>query len=190
MSEAFAKGAPDGADLLDALRELERRCIANSAGLPEQEAPTEIWGGVLFRLGQSDFLSPLEDIGEVLEAPREMTPVPGARSWVCGVANNRGTLLPIFDLQAFLYGSPTPRNPKNRVLVVRHEESPFGLLVGDVVGIRHFQESARSAPSGEAGGDSDIDRLLTGSFSVGQDRYPVMSLSRLGQDARFGLAAA
>lgn len=190
MSDAFAQPARSGSELLDALWDIERRCLSNSAGLPEHEALSEIWAGVLFRLGQSDFLAPLEDIGEVLEAPREITPVPGARPWVCGVANNRGTLLPIFDLQAFLYGAPTPRHPKNRVLVVRHEESPFGLLVGDVVGIRHFQESAGSASSSESAGDTGIDGLLTGSFSLGQDRCPVMSLGRLGHDARFSFAAA
>ena len=129
----------------------------------------------------------MEDIAELLEVPHDITRVPAAKPWVCGVANNRGTLLPIFDLQAFLFGFPTTRNSRNRVLVVRQQQ-PFGLLVGDVVGIRHFETSAY-APDASALNTGLAD-LLSGSFTVGQERYPVLTLQRLGLDNRFNLASA
>ena len=45
---------PTGADLLEALRVLERRCRENAAGLPTREATPDVWAGVLFRVGDKD----------------------------------------------------------------------------------------------------------------------------------------
>lgn len=188
MSEDVAEHTPNAVELLDALRVLEGRCLMHAAGLPQPEAPQDVWAGVLFRVGPAAFLAPIEEIGEMLEAPRDITPVPCAKPWVCGMSNNRGILLPIFDLRAYLFGAPSARNARNRVLVVRHDEFPFGLLVADVVGIRHFEASARepTAPNQGAG----IDDLLDGSFRLGVDCFPVFSVRRLGVDAKFNLAAA
>jgi twitching motility protein PilI len=178
----------NGEDLIGALREIERRCRKHAVGLPQQERPPEIWAGVLFSVGDGSFLAPLADVAELLEVPRDITRVPGAKPWVSGVANNRGTLLPIFDLQAFLLGVPTPRTPRNRVLVVRQRELPFGLLVSEVVGIRHFEVSTRAAQAPTLSGG--VDELVSGSFAKRGERFPVLDLCRLGLDTRFNLAAA
>lgn len=178
----------NGEVLLSALRRLEQRCRDNAAGLPQDDTPPEIWAGVLYCIGRVALLSPLVDIAEVLEPPQEMTRVPAARPWVCGIANNRGTLLPIFDLHAFLFGVSTARNPRNRVLVVRQEDFPFGLLVSEVVGIRHYETGAYDPQAPELG--AGVDELLEGSFSRGEECYPVFSLLRLALHARFKLAAA
>jgi twitching motility protein PilI len=174
--------------LFVALRELERRCQAHAVGLPQREKPPEVWAGILFRVGQIPLLANLEEIAEVLEFPRDITPVPATRTWVRGVANHRGTLLPIFDLRGLLFEAPTVRNPKNRVLVVRDAEVPFGLLVSDVTGIRRFDAAAVRQDLPDLHGA--IRPLVTGSFSVGTEQYPVFSLRRMAQDARLNLAAA
>lgn len=174
--------------LFDALRRLERRCRDNAAGLPEQEARPEIWQGVLYLVGETTFLSALTEIEEVLDPPQEVTRVPAAKHWVRGIANSRGTLLPIFDLQAFLFGAPTASTPRNRVLVARRNEFPFGLLVSDVLGIRHFERSTYGAETPDLGGG--IEDLLDGSLAAGGERYPMLSLQKLAVNARFNLAAA
>ncbi|MEA3278403.1 MAG: chemotaxis protein CheW [Pseudomonadota bacterium] len=177
-----------GDALLEALRELERRFSQNAAVLPQSEEPRDLWAGVFFRIGDIELLAPLEEIGEVLELPRDITPIPSTKTWVCGIANNRGSLLPIFDLQAFLLGTSTVRNVKARVLVVRQETFPFGLLVGEVVGIRHFDVSARAQEA------PDLDDLLmpwvVGSFAWDEQHYPVFNLHRLSSDETFNLVAA
>lgn len=190
MSDSSAPaGITGGADLFVAFRELERRCQAHAVGLPQREKPPEIWAGILFRVGQIALLADLQEIAEVLEFPRDITPVPATRPWVRGVANNRGTLLPIFDLRGLLFDAPTARNPKNRVLVVRDVEVPFGLLVSDVTGIRRFDVSAakKELPAAVHGA---IRPLVTGSFQLGAEPCPVFSLRRMAQDDRLGRAAA
>jgi twitching motility protein PilI len=174
-------------DLLGALRALERRCADAAARLPQPEEPADLWAGVLFHVGETAFLAPLEEIAEVLDVPREITPVPATKAWFCGIANNRGTLLPIFDLHAFLFGQATSRNPRNRVIVTRQDEFPYGLLVRDLSGIRHFQASVRE-PAPPSLRDLS-GPLIVGSFSADGESYPVFSPRRLGQDTRFNLAA-
>lgn len=182
-----AHQAIDGDALLAALRSIEDRCREHAVGLPKAEAAAGIWAGVLFRVAERAFVASLAEIGEVLDLPREITRVPATKPWVAGIANNRGTLLPIFDLQAFLFGSATQRNVRNRVLVVRQEEFPFGLLVGEVVGIRHFETSCRGEmPKIEPG----LAALTVGSFRQGDELYPILSAVRLAEDPRFISAAA
>ena len=154
---------------------------------PQERAP-DIWAGVLYLVGRTALLSPLVEVAEVLDLPQEITRVPAAKSWVCGIANNRGTLLPIFDLQGFLFGVPTPRDARNRVLVARHDDLAYGLLVADVVGIRHFEASSHATDAPELG--AGIDTLISGSFGRRGEVYPVLSMHRLGLDERFNSAAA
>jgi twitching motility protein PilI len=171
-----------------ALRALEQRCRDAAAGLSSDELQPGVWAGVLYLSGGSKFLSSLGEIDEVLELPGEITRVPSTRSWVRGIANNRGTLLPIFDLQEFLFQVPTPSNPKNRVLVVRNDGPAFGLLVSEVIGIRHFDTARGVAHPPQVG--RLIDGLVEGGYAFGDQVYPVLGLKRLGRDSRFNTAAA
>jgi twitching motility protein PilI len=181
-------GATSSEDLFAGLSELERRCRRFAVGLPQREKPPEIWAGILFHVGQIPLLAELEEIAEVLELPRDLTPVPATRSWVRGVANNRGTLLPIFDLRGLLFDTPTARSPKSRVLVARGAEVPFGLFVSDVTGIRRFNADAERRDVPDL--DGAIKPLVVGSFRLGGEVCPVFSLRRMAEDARFSQAAA
>jgi twitching motility protein PilI len=147
-----------------------------------------MWAGVLFQAGGHALLAALTEVEEVLELAQDITRVPAARSWVLGIANNRGALLPIFDLQDFLFGIPTARSPNNRVLVARRDGPSFGILVSDVIGIRHFDASAHVAQVPPLG--KGIDELIEGGCRSGDEVSPVLSLQRLGADPRFNMAAA
>ena len=68
--------------------------VLTEIGRPELvEAPGH-WRGVGFRLGQRRFVSSFEEVVEILSLPA-VTPVPGAQAWMLGVANVRGSLLPV-----------------------------------------------------------------------------------------------
>jgi twitching motility protein PilI len=43
------------------------------------------------------------EVNEILTLP-VLTPVPGTRSWLLGVANVRGNLVPVIDLRDFIEG--------------------------------------------------------------------------------------
>ena len=113
------------------LLEIDQRCRALAAGLPSQQAAVQTWSGIGFRMGERLFVAPMGEVGEVLHEPR-YTLLPGVKSWVKGVANVRGRLLPIMDLCGFFGNELSPLRKLRRVLVVDHQEIFAGLTVDDI----------------------------------------------------------
>jgi twitching motility protein PilI len=170
------------------LRELDRRARIAAQGQPESVASGAEWVGIAFRLGGEAFLMAREETREVMGSPAAVTRVPGARSWVRGLSNLRGQLLPIIDLRAFLGSGTTTITRTTRVLVANHREIPAGLLVDEVMGFRRFYESEFS---------TDLpptllrcERYLAGAFKRGAEVWPVFSVRTLLESQPFLQAAA
>ena len=79
------------------LREIERRSRVAVAGKGAGDSADE-WVGIGFRIGQENFVAARDQVREVLMLPESMTRVPGAKRWLLGIANLRGHLLPLIDL--------------------------------------------------------------------------------------------
>jgi twitching motility protein PilI len=170
------------------LAELERRGRALSAQVSQEEAAGREWVGVALRMAGDLYLAAREETREVLGVPASTTRVPGARSWIKGLANVRGQLLPIIDLRHFLGSGVTPITRNTRVVVVNHREIPAGLLVDEVLGFRRFAES-------EFSGDAPptvarCERYIAGAFRRGQEQWPVLSLRQVLESPAFAEAAA
>ncbi|HEY8507859.1 MAG TPA: chemotaxis protein CheW [Steroidobacteraceae bacterium] len=170
------------------LAELERRGRAVSAQVSQEGAAGREWVGVALRMAGELFLVAREETREVLSMPASLTRVPGAKSWIKGLANVRGQLLPIIDLRQFLGSGVTPQTRNTRIIVVNHREIPAGLVVDEVLGFRRFAE-------GEFTGDAPptvvrCDRYLAGSFRRGAEQWPVLSLRSLLESQAFSDAAA
>ncbi len=170
------------------LSELERRGRAVSAQVAQEGAAGKEWVGVALRMAGELFLVAREETREVLGVPAALTRVPGAKSWVKGLANVRGQLLPVLDLRQFLGSGVTPVTRNARIVVVHHREIPAGLLVDEVLGFRRFAEA-------EFSGDVPptvvrCERYLAGIFRRGQEQWPVLSLRTLIESPAFLDAAA
>jgi twitching motility protein PilI len=114
--------------------------------------------------------------------------VPGAKSWIKGLANVRGQLLPIIDLRHFLGSGITPITRNTRIVVVHHREIPAGLLVDEVLGFRRFADTEFS---GEAPPTvARCERYLAGAFRRGAEQWPVLSLRQVLESPAFAEAAA
>jgi twitching motility protein PilI len=187
VSEQTHQGGT-GRELLLGIKALEARYLRNVVELPAQEAPPPVWSMVVFRMAGATFLAPLEQIAEVLTVPAEITQVPGTKSWVLGIANNRGTLLPIYDLDDCLNGVPRRRTGEDQVLVVRQEEFPFGILVGGPVGIHHCQ--AAMAVEVDMRASRRFGPLIDGGYLRGSEHLPVVNLERLSNLPQFASAAS
>ena len=173
-------------DVVELLASYEWRCRENAMGLPQQDVAKDYWEGVMFYVGNERLISPLGEINEILNYPASMTRVPGTKPWMLGVANIRGTLLPIIDLQMFLIGKKTERGRRSRVLVFALGTGQTGILVGDMVGMRHFSKDT-------ATGKRDISGYLDNYVEYGFDQdgitWPVFKLSALADDPTFQIAA-
>jgi twitching motility protein PilI len=170
------------------LRELEKLARAALTGQGRDAANEREWVGVAFRMSSESFLVAREETREVLGYPSVVTRAPGAKPWIRGIANVRGTLLPVVDLRAFLGGGITNTGRSTRVLVAHHREVPAGLLVDEVLGFRRFAEAEFSnVPPPTV---ARCDRYLAGAFRRGAESWPVFSLRSLLESNEFMQAAA
>ena len=170
------------------LKELEKRSRAvTAANVPEASAGRE-WVGVAFRMGGETFLVAREETREVLGYPAAVTRIPGAKSWVKGLANIRGQLLPMLDLRQFLGSGATASGRNTRVVVVNHREIPAGLMVDEVLGFRRFAETEFNAEAPPT--VIRCDSYLAGAFRRGGEVWPVLSLKSLVESQSFLQAAS
>ncbi len=84
----------------DLLVEMERRSKAALAGELGADVDVQEWVGIGFRLGAERFIVGRDEVREVLMVPSTVTRVPGAKTWIRGLANVRGHLLPVVDLRS------------------------------------------------------------------------------------------
>ena len=87
------------------LRDFEQRSLVHAVGLPEQNLGAGAWSGIAFRLADANLVSEIRDIGRDSDLIRNSLQHPRLRkSWVLGMANIRGNLVPIIDLRGYLSG--------------------------------------------------------------------------------------
>ena len=170
------------------LKELEKRSRTVAAGAAPDAAAGREWVGVAFRMGGETFLVAREETREVLGYPATITRIPGAKSWVKGLANVRGQLLPMLDLRQFLGSGATTPQRNTRVVVVNHREIPAGLIVDEVLGFRRFAESEFNAEAPPTVVRCDV--YLAGAFRRGGEVWPVLSLKSLAESQSFLQAAS
>ena len=173
-------------ELLQLLRDIERRSLANAQGLPHEEVE-QLWAGVLSTIVGVPVIAPLDEVREILNYPSAVTPVPGTKSWVLGIANVRGNLLPIMDLQQFLGGVPIKIGRRSRVLVINHQDLYAGLLVDGVQGMRHFsEEQLTDVPILP----ETVRKYISKAYVTDGGIWSVFSLKLLAEKPDFHLAAA
>lgn len=169
------------------LQDIDLRSRTKALGLPQQIEVRRTWSGIGFRLGNVYLLSKLEEVDEILISP-EMTRVPSALSWVKGIANIRGMLLPIMDLRDFIDGEAIQAGRKTRVILIKKGELVSGLMVDEVFGMRHFFEEERTKNVPES--SDNLKKYLQGAFRKGNMHWGVFDMDNLAEDPGFLQVAA
>ena len=170
------------------LKELEKRSRSVTANSVAEAATGQEWVGVAFRMGGETFLAAREETREVLGYPAAVTRIPGAKSWVKGLANVRGALMPMLDLRQFLGSGATATGRNTRIVVVNHRDIPAGLVVDEVLGFRRFAETEFNAEAPPT--VIRCDSYLAGAFRRGGEVWPVLSLKNLVESQSFLQAAS
>jgi len=174
-------------DIILLLRDIENQSRKHAFDLPHKEESKFTWEGVLFTILGKKLLTALGEVKEILNYPSTVTSVPGAQPWVRGVANVRGSLMPIFDLQEFLGGTAISIGRRTRVLVIEHEGLFAGLMVADVYGMRHFNSELCIQLQDMTG---PVGRYIAGAYDVDGDQCPVLSMHELAEDPKFQVVTA
>lgn len=181
MTDSFPQG------VIGLLQDMERRSLDTASRLPKDTAGTDLWEGILFSISLNQVVAPLDEVIEILSHPPVITIVPGTKSWLLGIANIRGNLLPIVDLQAFAGGKPLVAGKRSRILIIDHDGVTTGLLVGDVKRVQQLADKKRDkAP--EIG--EPINKFIQGAIEQEGVRIPIFSMRLLVKSPDFQIAAA
>ena len=164
------------------LREIELRSREEALGLPQQVEVRRTWSGIGFKINGTNLISNLEEVDEILEVP-PMTKVPGALPWVRGVANIRGTLLPILDLNGFIHGEVANAGRRSRIIVIQEGELSAGLVVDEVVGMRHFFDEEFTSALPDV--SDEMKSFLAGAYRQSGNSWAVFSMRQLAESNRF-----
>lgn len=135
---------PSSVKAFNALVNLAHRSHGAAKGLPAQVDIKPHWSGIGFEILGRRFVAPMGEVSEMLEVPG-FTKLPGVKSWIKGVANVRGRLLPVCDLAAFLGDQLRSPRKQQRILVLESGDLYTGLLVDQVFGMQHFPEDCFSS---------------------------------------------
>jgi len=87
---------------------------------------------VVFRLGREEFGVPIDSVQEIVRVPDELTHVPKAPTFVEGVINLRGAVLPVIDLRRRLGLATVERSEGQRVMVFLISGVCTGFIVDSV----------------------------------------------------------
>lgn len=164
------------------LQNIEQRCRAGARGLPAGGQVDGDWVGIGFDLCGEKLIARMSEINEILPPP-ETVRIPGVLPWVRGLANVRGSLIPVVDVQALLCGEYIQPDKRRRMLIIDQGDVQAGVLVNEVYGLRRFKPEDRKPRA--TSGQPALEDLLDGGFSDDSRQWSVFSIERLVSNEQF-----
>ncbi len=131
-------------NILPVMNKLNQCFVAGSKPLPAQVDYVPLTPVICFSVLGYDWVVPLDQVAELLEM-QDCTPLPGVKSWVTGVSNLRGKLLPVIDFAQFLGGQLSVAHRFQRIIVLDRQDTFVGLVVDAISGMKHFSNAAHEA---------------------------------------------
>ncbi len=172
---------------LEILHQMEQDVLSADMSLPEEIVVAEQWVGLSYRVGKLQFVTAMDQISEVVpSAPFAM--VPRSRSWIRGIANVRGQLLAVVDLQDFLGMDPVNIDQYSRLIVINNALLSCCLLINRLQGLRHFDPVGDSCDTGDL--SDQLARFVTGALGREKEKWLVFDTDRLVEEKSFLNAAA
>jgi len=179
--------APPPLHPFDVLLQLDKRVRERAPVVAVNAQLSEIRGRLALRLGAWNLLFSMDDVAEIIPVPR-FTRVPGVKRWLLGIANLRGRVISISDLRDFLSGRMTVAASGSQVVVVRSGAWDYGLLVDEVIGMRHFGPQQRLAALDDV--DPVLRPYVSDAFFNDNQYWLGFNTAQLLADSRFLNAAS
>ncbi|MBL4763308.1 MAG: chemotaxis protein CheW [Gammaproteobacteria bacterium] len=168
--------------LFSRIQEIESLSKQHAAGLPTEVEEIDEWVGVGFRLGDFDCVAAMGQVTEILPQPSVIR-VPGVKGWVLGLANIRGSLMPVLDLNGFIFAKNIKKSSRCRVLIMDQAGVQAALLVSEVLGLHRFD--AQQDGHLDVSVDAALDPFLSGAVDAESVKWNVFSVAALSQSQSF-----
>ncbi|MCL6499651.1 MAG: chemotaxis protein CheW [Firmicutes bacterium] len=131
---------------------------------------------VVVRLDRERYGVPIEHVHEIIRM-QEVTRIPRAPSFVEGVINLRGQVIPVIDLRRRFGLAAGERNGASRIVVVEMNGSRVGMVVDAVLEVMRLPDSAVVPPE-ELLAASEV-AFLQGVAKQGDDLILLLDLQRV-----------
>lgn len=93
-----------------------------------------------FKVGSEQYALDIMKIKEIIR-PQKLTPIPKAPSFIEGVINLRGAVIPVADMRKRFDQPIGDENHKNRIVICTLAGKVIGLLVDEVTEVKRFGRS-------------------------------------------------
>jgi chemotaxis signal transduction protein len=135
---------------------------------------------VVFHLGSRTMAIPLAAVSELARPPK-VTRLPHVPAWVLGIANLRGDIVSMLDLEGFFSGKAGKSSHEQRMLALRPagDEVRTAVLVDSVDGIQAFEDARVARVT--RGYDAEVAPYARGLYQMENDLVVVLDADRLLQ---------
>ena len=96
---------------------------------------------VIFQIGEGHYAIPLAEVSQIIRY-ENVTDVPTAPPFVDGVINIGGDVIPVVNLRSRFSLSTAEITRKNRVIILRRQDSRYGVLVDSVREVLDLDEDS------------------------------------------------
>ena len=152
----------------------------------EQTQDKSAWSGVGFKIDEFNYALAIDQIVEVIILT-ETTKIPGISSWVLGLGNIRGNLIPVIDMKSYLLNKPTKTTAHTRMVVINQIRGQVGLVVDEVFGQKHFSTEQKC----EVPNDNDSAyNYVENAFMEEEEVWNILDVEKLINDPSFQNASA
>ncbi len=157
------------------------------SGMAPKQVPAQGGQYLTLRLGSEEYAIDILQVQEI-RSYEEPTRMVNAPSFVKGVINLRGVIVPIADLRVKLNLEQAPYNDSTVVIIMNVHGVVIGAVVDSVSDVVNLATDAiRSAPQFDAAIDA---RFITGLVNLGERMLIVMNVETLLGNAEMGLLPA
>jgi purine-binding chemotaxis protein CheW len=111
---------------------------------------------VIFRVGNEEYGVPIEAINEIVRVPDVLTRIPTSPSFVEGIINLRGSILPVIDQRKRFGMPPMERSDRQRIMVFSALGIPTGFIVDSVSEVYKIANTLIQETPGVSGGKGNL----------------------------------
>ena len=171
---------------LDNLQQLEQRFAANGVTPPVADDDYVRWVGTSLSVAGVPLLIGEGELQEIIETPA-VTPIPGTKPWVMGVASFKGGLLPILSGDVLFRKRAYSGRVRDYCMVINRPSMHCGITLSGIQRDLKFPLEARDMNHPV---DPDFAPFCLGGFKHGDQFLAVLDIDKLAADDDLSDAAA
>ena len=171
---------------LDNLQQLEQRFAANGVTPPVADDDYVRWGGTSLSVAGVPLWIGEGELQEIIETPA-VTPIPGTKPWVMGVASFKGGLLPILSGDVLFRKRAYSGRVRDYCMVINRPSMHCGITLSGIQRDLKFPLETRDMNHPV---DPDFAPFCLGGFKHGDQFLAVLDIDKLAADDDLSDAAA